>query len=374
MKILHTGNLCNNSYKLAKFQRRFGLDADLLLAGSQIGTGDDPAWEDPEYKNRYPTWIKIYGSKSYQNTLSKLSNTMSHIKLGRKIVGQKNYDIIHAQCTEPIFAQFFGCKILISHCLGSDLREVATSNSILGFLLRNAYKKSKIIYFNNIDHSYYLDQLGLKAQFLPNPLDLDRIYPKKVTNFLGKLRFTILHPTNLDWTYIGNERSSTKGNDRLIRAFARFVKVNPNSLLIMLKSGVDYKATKALVSDLNISENIKFLDRMEKKDLIEMLNSVNLVADQFDVGAFGGVALEAMACGTPVLTYLKENLARQCYERLPPIYNCSSEKEIFEALLRAADDNLSMIGEESREWIENFHDWRIVVERVVERYNRVLSS
>lgn len=373
MKILHIGNLCNNSYKLAKFQRRLGVDADLLLASSQIGTGDDPAWEDPEYKNGYPTWIKIYGSIGHRNTLGKASNTIAHIKVGRKIIAQKNYDVIHAQCTEPIFAQFFGCKTLISHCLGSDLREIATSNTILGFLLRNAYKRSKIIYFNNIDHPYYFHQLGLEAEFLPNPLDLDRIYPKKTTKIFDKFGFTILHPTNLDWTYIGSERSSTKGNDRLIRAFARFVEVNPNSLLIMLKSGVDYKATKALVTDLNISENIKFLDRMEKKDLIGMLNSVNLVADQFDVGAFGGVALEAMACAKPVLTYLKEKLARQCYETLPPIYNCSSEMEIFEALLRAADENLSRIGEESRAWVENFHDWRRVVERLTESYNRVLS-
>ena len=50
MRVLHLGNLCNNSYKLAKFQRRLGVDARLRIYSSQIGTNDDPAWEDPELK------------------------------------------------------------------------------------------------------------------------------------------------------------------------------------------------------------------------------------------------------------------------------------------------------------------------------------
>ena len=366
MRILHLGNLCNNSYKLAKFQRALGHDARLELTADQLGTGDDPAWEDPELADAYPRWIDVR-KISRKHDLSWFARGICRLAGERQRL-PREFDVVHAQCTAPIMAQFIAPDRLVSHCLGSDLRELAQSNSLKGFLLRRAYRRSRVVFFNNVDHVASLKALGIDGVFLPNPLDLDRFRPGTPSRRSDGYDFVVLHPSRLDWVAGAGDRSSTKGNDRLIRAFARFLADRPRALLMLLNSGTDVAATKELVRNLDIGGNVRFLDRMRKKDLVETIRSADVVADQFDIGAFGGTALEVLACGKPLLTYLKEDCARICYGELPPILNGRDEEEILGQLRRAAASDLEELGARARAWMERHHDWRKVASAIVERY------
>lgn len=366
MRILHWGNLVNNSYKLAKFQRALGHDAQLDIASDQLGTGDDPVWEDAELANGYPDWINVRDVKR-SNRLDWLMRGLRRMNHERKR-SRTDFDIVHAQCLSPITAQFTAPDRLVSHCLGSDLRELAQTNTIVGRLLRRAYKKSRIVFFNNVDHVDSLRTLGIDGVFLPNPLDLDRFVPGTETQLFDGYDFTIFHPARLDWVYKGVDRSSTKGNDRLIRAFARFVKLRPRALLVLLTSGVDVAPTRQLVTDLAIGDNVKFLDRLRKSELIETIRGADLVADQFDVGAFGGTALEVLACGKPLLTYLKRDCAEICYGEFPPIFNARTEDDIFEQLVQAMECDRAEAGMRARAWMERHHDWRKIVSDTIDHY------
>jgi glycosyltransferase involved in cell wall biosynthesis len=371
MRVLHMGNLANNSYKLAKFQRALGHDARLDITSDQLGTGDDPVWEDPELANGYPDWIDVR-DVTRPSRLKWLARGVRRLARERRRA-RRDFDVVHAQCLSPILAQFIAPDRLVSHCLGSDLRELAQTNSASGVLLRRAYRKSRIVFFNNIDHVDHLRALGIEGTFLPNPLDLERFEPGAASCPFDGYDFTIFHPARLDWVYKGTDRSSTKGNDRLIRAFARFLKQRPRALLVLLASGVDVALTRQLVTDLGIGENVKFLDRMRKGDLIEMIRAADLVADQFDVGAFGGSALEVMACAKPLLTYMKEDYALTCYGELPPIFNAKTEEDIFEQLVRAAECNRAEVGMSARAWMEKHHNWRIIAAETIERYSAALA-
>lgn len=371
MKILHLGNLCNNAYKLARFQRALGVDARLRLEEEQIGTGDDPAWEDPALESGYPDWIEVRPA-TQPSLLRRIGKVARLLTVGAPRI--TNVDILHAQCTAPIEAQFRAPERFVAHCLGSDLRELAFSRSLYGFLIRRAYRRARLIFFNNVDHIDFLARLGLEGRFLPNPLDLDRIRPESPSIRFDGYDFVVFHPSRLDWTYSGAKRSSTKGNDRLIRAFARFLRERPRSLLVMIRSGVDIAATEAVVRELGIGDNVRFVERLCKRELIAHLNSADVVADQFDVGAFGGTALEALACGRPLITYLKEDAARRCYGELPPIFNARTADEIALALARAADADRAAVGAETRAWIEHHHAWKPIVERVLAQYETVLAA
>lgn len=371
MKILHIGNLCNNSFKLARFQRALGADARLRLEEVQIGTNDDPAWEDTAFSNGYPDWIEVR-SASRSSVLSRMGKIVRAITVGAPKI--KGIDILHAQCTAPIEAQFRAPEYFVAHCLGSDLRELAFSHTLYGYLLRRAYRKARIIYFNNIDHIDYLERLGLEGHFLPNPLDLDRIHPTPPSIRFHGYDFVIFHPTAHDWTYHGSSRSSTKGNDRLIRAFARFLNDRPHALLVMIRSGIDITATETLIQELRIGDNVKLVERLSKTDLINYLNSADVVADQFDVGAFGGTAIETLACAKPLITYLKEDPARRCYGDIPPIFNGRTVDQIEIALRKSADCDRQVRGAASRAWTERHHHWKHVVENVLAQYETVLAG
>jgi glycosyltransferase involved in cell wall biosynthesis len=368
MKVLHVGNLANNGYKLAKFQRRLGIDARLRLHPSQVGTGDDPAWEDAELRNGYPSWIELEEIGRFRKL------RLAGEAIRRTLVPARDgEDIVHAQCTAPIRQQFLFSSHLVSHCLGSDLREMAVEASLRGRLLRRAYRRSSIVYFNNVDHLECLSRLGIRGEFLPNPLDLDRFRPRPSDVRFDGFDFVVLHPARLDWTYRGTARSSMKGNDRLIRAFARFLRQRPKALLLLLDSGVDRAATADLIRALGIGDNVRFLGRMEKEQFAACLNAADLVADQFDIGSMGGVALEALACGKPLLVHLNNECARACYGEPPPVFNVRTEDEIYDALGLAADSDLGEAGARSRAWMEAHHAWKPVVETVIRRYETIVG-
>jgi len=369
LKILHIGNLVNNSYKMVKFLRLRGIDADLLLFPDQIGTNNDPAWEDEELKNQYPDWIRIMAPYSRRVRLA--DSIESIIKRYRMVRG---YDIIHAQCTSPITVQFLG-KPFIAHSLGSDLRELAHQKSLQGMLMRRAYRKSAVMLYHSPDQIECVKRFKFRhAHFFPNPYDTDRYAPQRAELEFQGYDLILFHPTRLDWTYTGSDRSSTKGNDRFIRAFRQFTKKYPKAMLIMIESGVDVTATKRLLDDLDLTKNVKFFPRYTKSELIRFLNAVDVVVDQFDVGSLGGMALEAMSTGKPVITYVKEDCASLCYPELPPVLNCHTEDEIYQRLLEAMDAKRRQgIGEAAREWILKYHHWEKVIDKLIFHYETILG-
>ena len=139
MKILHAGNMANLAYITAKLLRKEDLDIDLLIEKNPPKTSD-PILLDPEIHNEYPTWFRFFDK-------TKTCWKMNLIKIMR----EKKYDLIHAYVELPMFS-YVANRPFIAHTQGSDLRELAFSNSIRGRILRRAYKKAKATIFYQPDY------------------------------------------------------------------------------------------------------------------------------------------------------------------------------------------------------------------------------
>jgi glycosyltransferase involved in cell wall biosynthesis len=173
-------------------------------------------------------------------------------------------------------------------------------------------------------------------------------------------------PSHLDWGEEDNKagRNSTKGNNRFLHAFAA-VSSGQSEHLIMLDRGSDRKAAKELIRQLGIQEHVTLLAELNRDELAWYYRMADVVVDQFDIGAFGASALEAMACGKPCMIYINESYARECYGDLPPIANAHTAEEIEKQIhaLRS-EAKRSELGAAAREWILAHHE--------ADRYGRVL--
>ncbi len=125
----------------------------------------------------------------------------------------------------------------------------------------------------------------------------------------NQFRFLDLPPSNY-FLYLGRSNPH-KNVDRLIRAFAQL----SSNLSPKLSQGEDYELWIAgssdrrytpdliqLAASLGVSKQVKFLNYVPDAELPEMINrSIALVFPSLWEG-FGLPVLEAMACGTPVIT------------------------------------------------------------------------
>ncbi|KFM18795.1 D-inositol 3-phosphate glycosyltransferase protein [Marine Group I thaumarchaeote SCGC AAA799-P11] len=355
MKILHTGNMANLGYFITKQLRERSLNVELLMEKSPKKLSD-PLTFDTSLNGKYPNWIHFFDKSKFLWFIRILKQMRS-----------KDIELIHAYVEFPIFA-LFSNKPYVAYAQGSDLRELAFSNSVKGILLRLAYKKAKLVITAQPDHIPFIKNLKIPNWiFLPVPWN-DEIIMENQTCQKNKQKFTIFHPSDLNW--------SLKGNDIFIKGFAKFVKKFPNSILIIIERGKDSSNTKKLIHELKIEDHIQFIKGpLLKDELFSYYGSCDVVVDQFIVGSLGTIALEAMLHEKPVITFIHKTLYQNAYSEMPPVQIASNSDEILcrlESLIN--EKNRLSVGKKSREWVQTFHSSNLIIKNLIMIYDSILKK
>ena len=385
MRIALIGNIAGVGYIWTKLLRRKGVNADLYLAPWEWR----PDWEDDSHET---DWVHPYGRPipsfsflppTIRDRVRNISWRLIERLLVRKLLG---YDLVNSFTGSLFFSpasiRVFGIerrKPYIACATGSDLTEVAVQAGERGKQMRQFFQQSARTLLLNANMIELSRKLSFQnSEFFPFLIDTEKYSPGVVDKEYGSKKQTLFYMVSrLDWGLLDNApgRNSTKGNDRFIRAFARYVKENGNAYLVFADKGADREPARQLVSDLGISSQVSIIPEMRKNEFIRHIRMADVVVDQFDIGGFGMGALEAMACAKPVLIYLKDHCVAECYSEYPPILNARTEEEIYEQIKRAMNPKFqNEIGRSAREWILKYHDWNIVGDRLIRLYADVLAK
>ncbi len=90
---------------------------------------------------------------------------------------------------------------------------------------------------------------------------------------------------------------------RLVEAYARMKAAGlPHQLLLVGKLGWDYKPLYQRIDDLGLRGDVLFLGYVPSDDLVSLYNMAEVFAFPSLYEGFGLPVIEAMACGTPVVT------------------------------------------------------------------------
>jgi glycosyltransferase involved in cell wall biosynthesis len=103
--------------------------------------------------------------------------------------------------------------------------------------------------------------------------------------------------------------------------------------------------------------------------------AADVVLDQLNAGWYGMLAIEAMALGKPVVTFLHDEAARrseQAFNTRVPIVRAERESlvETLRPLAESAEER-RRIGAESRAYVERVHDLEQVADRLLALYARL---
>lgn len=274
--------------------------------------------------------------------------------------------------------------------IGDDLdilpfRQDGVRMKVYAAVLRRAQRRCGAVCYTMPPQEESCRKLGLaNARFLPSaiPIDSDRWSPlthaerSRARDRLNipESALVVFQPSRQEWTCPENPGSNHKGNDRFLRAYARFIKgPGKDAWLVAVTKGRDVGISQQLAGHLGIEDRIRWIPQQNKAGLRECLGASDIVADQFTYGFYGISALEAMAVGCPVLVHLDIKGMERLGVEPPPVVSVRSEEEIYEALCWLVENRASarQVGEMAREWIVRHHGWEAVVDRYISLYKEL---
>ena len=379
MRILILGNLANDGYSVAKALWKMNKDVDLAVNSSDFGMAL-PEWEDGDISDTTDPYnihrneiknTKLNGRIRYFDFLNKvprkknmIGKVMARINLMKMI---REYDIVEVHAPFILYAQFSGIPNVVYDA--GWIRYFPYEQNLKSKLARRGYSKANGVIITNPD-TYsisdtlpYLDQK--RISFSPFAIDPEKYYPTTREDLRSKYvinneSILLFSPSRQCWF--------EKGNDKMLKAFAKFVKIFPNSKMVIVDWSTDAQNSKDLVNSLNISDKVNWIKPVAKKQLISYYNAADIILDQFILGSWGTTTPEAMSCQKPVLMFYKEEYIKRAFGENPPILNSFSEEDIFSNLVKLAKDpdfRISL-GKKSREWIMKTHSPEIVAKHHLE--------
>jgi glycosyltransferase involved in cell wall biosynthesis len=220
-----------------------------------------------------------------------------------------------------------------------------------------------------------VDRLGrVLTENLPQPIDTGVFCPENDSsgNDPSNGSITIFHPSRMMFTMhpFLVETGQWKRNDLFFRGVARAIDrgINVRLVLIERASSPDQDWAKKLIQDLGLMEHVEWVSSSNSagftwRELAEFYRSSDVVADEFG-GWFGLVALEGASCGKPVVNYVKPDVMALMYPEGHPFIQAADEESVCEAIVRLVDQGYrSRIGHESRQWVLDHHDRRVVAKK-----------
>jgi glycosyltransferase involved in cell wall biosynthesis len=408
MKVAFYGNVVNHFYQTAKALREHSeIDAHLYLDARHHPLSM-PESDDPELKDNYPHWIHKH---SYLTASSVLMPWRS--ALARELA---QFDIIIVSTLGPIFAQFTnkpycffvtaGDSMITPFPIALQLRNIPLriklGRVIASFWQRQGIRRATEIWIQPFaPYVNGLKPLGIEQErmlpiYFPLIINMEKFkcdekasdsQDENIRKIVNNYKFVLFHPSRIlikadPWLKAVGE---WKQNELLFQGFAKFLQQSQSkdSVLVMIDSTLspDLALAKEIIKDLGIEKNVLWIKPprpmgFTHDELIQFYSIADVVADDFGIGWFGSIALETLSISRPLISYIDEQVMQRLYP-WHPILSAKSPDEIARHLmdLYTNTEYKSKIGNQGRQWIEEFHSThnasKIYVKRIKEVAERL---
>ncbi len=124
---------------------------------------------------------------------------------------------------------------------------------------------------------------------------------------------------------------------------------------------------------------LRIVEDLHHAEAFALFHDVDIVVDQLNAGWYGLFAIESMALGKPVVTFLHEQAVartREAYGVDVPILNATKDtlRARLEELLEMGPEGRRVIGAASREYVERVHDAEQVTDRMIDLYASIAET
>lgn len=308
------------------------------------------------------TWVPHWAQAwTYSHGLS---------RIWRDWAKDKSIGIVHAHTSNldgtaaRVATRRTGARLLLTEHMGPF--DVLTKNPLKRRKTRASVRVAdRVFAVSTALRSNMIRSLGAPAhrvEVLGNGVDLDLFVPAADTR-----------PTEGTRALWIGHHVEVKRVDRLLSAFARALAENSSLTLSLLGDGELLDQAKAQARALNIDGKVTFLPSADRAGVKTQIQAHDYVVISSETETFGLVALEAMACGKPVLSTAcggPQDLIVN--DRLGLIVE-NSEEGLANGLLEMARRAATFEPGQIRSHVERTGSWRRIAQSLTEAYAAALE-
>lgn len=328
----------------------------------------------------FPTFtVHAYSKNTFSNLVDYEIEDYINVYQERvdKIIKEFSPDIIHAQhiWLASYIASNTGIPYVItSH--GAEFVSFDQDSRYHSYLKKAVSSASKIIAISSDLKNKILSKFDIheaKVEIIPKAFDSEVFY---INENLSKKE--ILNQYNIDYNnekivFCANKLTKSKGIDLLLSASALYNKKFDNIITLIAGSGdIDYYDELIRLKEELFLNNLYFLSYRDHSKIAELNNIADVFVSPARVEPFGLSALEALACGTPVITsseggfpdFVNREVGLMC-----PVENYSS---ISGSVIRTISSSFK---EKNKKHISNYassFSWNRVVSKIIEIYKLIV--
>ena len=147
-------------------------------------------------------------------------------------------------------------------------------------------------------------------------------------------------------------------------------------LIVHAPSSRRRKGTEDVIAACEgLDADLELVEGLHHEEALQRYRTADIVVDQLNAGWYGIFAIEAMALGKPVVTFLHDEAVRRTEEAFEiEVPLVSATKETLRERLRPLVDSpldRRIIGAASRAYVEHVHDLEQTTDRLLEVYARL---
>lgn len=272
--------------------------------------------------------------------------------------------------------QHYSAKQVLYKVLFQDLGYSELKRGSQNKYVRGVIKTARYVFLDKTNPEYEkklldiglegkYENVGMPFIYLPqyqNRFVWDVHWKSEIDKIRAEHDLVLVYHGRHAWKHskqLNNNEFTTKNTHHVLLGFAKFLEENPNAnaVLITIEYGTDVKNSKKLIDELGIADHVTWLPKMYRKDLMYLIHQADLACGEFykSYVTFGTI-IEAMAMGKPVIHYRKDELYKDQYPELYPLYNAREPEEIAVVFQRAYDnpEERLEIGEKAQQWVKKY--------------------
>jgi len=393
MRVLHVGNIANNGYLAAKKERENGFESYLINVNAHH-VMMQPEWEELDLEFEYnqystnmlklkgrelPSWVlsgswsaicdALFSSGQSGKNLRLKSKKYKNqdefirimIKLFKNLIPKKlrplvAYNVLYrlrnindARFIEKVFASFDNIIFYGPFCSLSKyvkngkyiafehgtLRNFIDTNYKLAKNTKIGFENASVILISNQDclnkARNIFSQVIIKSPHPINDSDFPDLRALRERYLLDRkdTGIEVLVPARHTFsisTDIG------KGNEIIYSAIEELFRSNENIIFHLIKWGENFPTAEKYLKEMEEAGFVKWHNLMTRPKLKGLMIKSDAVIDQLLIPAYGGISIDAIGLGVPLLTNQVATIDTEYFGSAAPIFSIHNTETIVRAL------------------------------------------